>query len=382
MEMDPSPSHPSDERWMRRAIELAVQGEGYVEPNPMVGCVIVRNEVCIGEGYHQRFGGPHAEVMAIGDLSSVDLQDATLYVTLEPCSHFGKTPPCVDLLLERRPARVVIGLSDPFPEVSGRGIDRLRGAGIPVTLGVLRTEVEAMNAPYLKRIQTGLPWLIAKWAMSLDGKIASRTGASQWISSVKSREIVHRLRGRVDAILVGIQTVLSDDPLLTARPSGPRTPMRVVFDSRARLPLNSRLVQSVDQGPVLVVCGPEASASQVRELTQAGCQVLVADETDRNRRLDTGLKHLAELQCTNVLIEGGGQLLGSLFDSGRVDEVHTFIAPMVIGGHDAKGPVLGNGVAQLAEAVALDPVAIERVDRDLYLRGRVRTNDDRLREET
>ncbi len=266
--------------------------------------------------------------------------------------------------------------------MAGRGIDRLKGAGIPVTLGVLRSEVEAMNAPYLKRIQTGLPWLIAKWAMSLDGKIASRTGASQWISSVKSREVVHRLRGRVDAILVGIQTVLSDDPLLTARPSGPRTPMRVVFDSKARLPRTSRLVQSVDQGPVLVVCGPEAPASQVRELTQAGCQVLVVGETDRNRRLDTGLRHLAKLQCTNVLIEGGGQLLGSLFDSGRVDEVHTFIAPMIIGGQDAKGPVLGNGVAQLAEAAALDPIAIERIDRDLYLRGRVRARDHCSRRES
>ena len=234
---------------MARALELAARGEGFVEPNPMVGCVIARGAEIIGEGWHRKFGGPHAEVEAL-HVAGTRARGATLYVTLEPCCHQGKTPPCTDAILASGLGRVVVAQRDPFPAVAGGGIERLRQAGLAVEVGLREAEARRLNAPYLKLTESGRPWVIAKWAMTLDGKLASRTGDSRWISNEASRAIVHQLRGRVDAIVVGRGTAGQDDPLLTARPAGPRVATRIVLDTRASLASDSQLVTTAGEAPV------------------------------------------------------------------------------------------------------------------------------------
>jgi len=261
-----------DAAYMARALELASRGEGYVEPNPMVGCVIVRDGEVVGEGWHQKFGGPHAEVEALR-VAGARARGATMYVTLEPCCHHGKTPPCTEAIIAAGITRVVCAQRDPFEQVAGRGIEMLKAAGIAVEAGMLEAEAKTLNAPYLKLVTTGRPWIIAKWAMTLDGKIATRTGDSRWISGEASREIVHRLRGRVDGIMVGCDTALHDDPLLTARPPGARVATRIVVDSYASLALESQLVRSVSAAPVLVAASSAAPQENIDRLTAAGCEV-------------------------------------------------------------------------------------------------------------
>lgn len=323
----------SDEDVMRRAIELARQGIGYVEPNPAVGAVLVdgdRNR--LGEGWHQRFGEAHAEVRAFADFAARHpdsdeqkrlAESATLFVTLEPCCHSGKTPPCTDAVLASGVRRVVIGIRDPSPHVDGGGVAILRQAGIEVSVGLLEQDVRRLNAPFLKLLTTGLPYVHVKWAMTLDGKIATRTGSSQWISNEKSRAIVHELRGRMDAIIVGVGTARADDPSLTARPPGPRTATRVVVDSTANLPADSQLVETATEIPVLVAtldCHPE---SRVSILRSKGVEVISPRATPDGIRLfpkhmrpdlRSLLLELGSRGMTNVLIEGGGELLGTLFD--------------------------------------------------------------------
>ena len=353
---------------MRRALELAAQGRGAIEPNPMVGCVIVRGAEIIGEGWHRRFGGDHAEVEALR-LAGDRATGATMCVTLEPCCHQGKTPPCTGAILEAGIARVVIAQRDPFPQVSGGGIAQLETAGVDVTTGLLEDEARRLNGPYLKLVETGRPWVIAKWAMTLDGKIATRTGSSQWISGEPSREIVHEIRGRVDAILVGRETAIKDDPLLTARPSGPRTAVRIVCDTRAALPSESQLVRTAKDTPALVAVGNEAAKADRTRLSDAGCEVFVCEGTDHAARLDSLLNELGRRRMTNVLVEGGGQLLGSLLDARGIDEVHAFIAPKLTGGTTAASPVGGRGIAQMADALALDHPEIRQVGQDVYVSG-------------
>jgi diaminohydroxyphosphoribosylaminopyrimidine deaminase/5-amino-6-(5-phosphoribosylamino)uracil reductase len=374
----------SPEAVMRRAIELARQGEGRVEPNPMVGAVVVDRDLrLLAEGWHEQFGGPHAEVHALrraGDRA----RGATLFCTLEPCAHQGKTPPCTEAVLAAGVARVVIGSHDPFPQVNGRGIARLRQAGLQVDTGVLDHDVRQLNAPFRKLIQRGQPWVHAKWAMTLDGRIASRTGASQWISNALSRGRVHDVRGRMDAILVGVGTALADDPLLTARPPGPRTAMRVVVDSQARLPLDSQLVRTAREGRVLVATTEQAPPARRAALAAAGVEVLVlptesgASEPAAGRSsggrvdLPSLLSALGARRMTNVLVEGGGGLLGALHDQRLLDEVHVFIAPRLLGGASALSPVLGWGVEHPSAGQTLDEPVVEVLDGDVYVRGRVR----------
>ncbi len=277
---------------MRRALDLAASGQGFVEPNPMVGCVIARGAEIIGEGWHRRFGGDHAEVEALR-LAGSRAAGATLYVTLEPCCHTGKTPPCTEAILAAGIRRVVAAMADPFPQVAGGGAAALQAAGVAVELGLLADQARQLNAPYLKLLEHGVPWIIAKWAMTLDGKIATRTGQSRWISGSKSRQLVHALRGRMDAVVVGRGTAAADDPLLTARPAGPRTPMRVVLDTRASLPSESQLVRTAGQAPLLVAVGSEAEAADCRRLQEAGCEVLVCpggDPCGPARRLVAGTR--------------------------------------------------------------------------------------------
>ena len=380
---------------MRRAFELAARGQGFVEPNPMVGAVLVDDQLrLLGEGFHQRFGGPHAEVQAIADAESrrkkqkrKRLKDATLFVSLEPCCHVGKTPPCTQAILAAGIRKVVIGRSDPSPHANGKGIAELRAAGLEVEVGLLEDEAKRLTAPFAKRVVTGLPWVIAKWAMSWDGKIATRSGDSQWISNESSRAVVHQVRGRMDAILVGAETARHDDPLLTARPPGPRVATRVVIDSSASLRVESQLVRTAGEVPLLILAGPDAPTANVARLQAAGAEVCVltdeqsslapvatAKELKRIRPVEplAALRELGRRGMTNVLVEGGAAVLGAFADLDLIDEVQVFIGSKLIGGQAATGPVSGIGCDPLSQARILDDVRVEVLDGDVYLSGRVR----------
>ncbi|MCI0680887.1 MAG: bifunctional diaminohydroxyphosphoribosylaminopyrimidine deaminase/5-amino-6-(5-phosphoribosylamino)uracil reductase RibD [Gemmataceae bacterium] len=362
-------SHAADELWMRRALEIAERGRGHVEPNPLVGAVLVRDGNVVGEGWHQRFGEAHAEVNAL-QAAGEAARGATLYVTLEPCCHHGKTPPCTDALIQAGIARVVAALADPFPLVATQGVAQLHAAGIAVEIGLCDAEARRQNAPYLKLIHTGRPYVLAKWAMSLDGKIATRTGDSKWISNEASRRKVHELRGRVDGILVGIGTVLVDDPLLTARPAGPRIASRIVLDSKARLPLAAQLVRTAKTVPTIVVVSSSAPAERVDALRDAGCEVLLpSPEHDGAARMPALLDELGKRRWTNLLVEGGSDVLGRFLDVDAIDEVHVFLAPRLIGGSQGKTPFAGRGVETLAHAWNLSAWHVEMLEGDVYLRG-------------
>ncbi len=357
-----------DRCWLQKAIELAMRGEGQVEPNPMVGCVIARGDQLISEGWHAIFGGPHAEAIALQE-ATAPLLDATLYVTLEPCCHHGKTAPCSDAIIASGIRRVVIADMDPSPQVNGAGCRQLQAAGIEVHQGLLQEQARSQLAPFRKGIRCGIPWVIAKWAMTLDGRIATRTGSSQWISSEASRQVVHQLRGRVDAIIVGRGTVIADDPLLTARPPGPRTPLRVVVSNQGTIPADSRLLQTAREFPLLVTCGPQADLAERTRLENAGCEVLQVDAPGNT--IQELLQHLGSQQMTNVLVEGGSGLLGSFRDGNHVDEVHVFMAPKLVGGERAPGPLGGIGSEDMAEALSLENSQVTTLENDIYLHGRL-----------
>ena len=359
-----------DRKFMARAITLAQRGLGHVEPNPMVGCVIVRDGQIVGEGWHLRFGGLHAEIEALA-AAGERARDAVAYVTLEPCCHHGKTGPCTQAVIEAGLARVVVGCEDPNPQVAARGLAELRAAGIQVETGILAVEAAELVAPFAKLITTGKPWVIAKWAATLDGKIASRTGDSQWISGEQSRAVVHLLRGRVDAILVGRGTAEADDPLLTARPPGPRTATRIVLDSVARLSPESKLVQSVDQAPLLVAVSEAAPAKRCKQLTECGAEIVVLSGDARASRVTALLEELGRRQMTNLLVEGGAEVLGTLWDLQAIDEVQVFIAPKLLGGQDAPSPIGGMGLANMSEALGMKAVLVETLGEDLHVSGRV-----------
>lgn len=370
----------SDQHWMQFALELAKRGQGYVEPNPMVGCVVVRQGELIASGFHHRFGGPHAEVIALDRLDAQTVSESTIYVTLEPCAHYGKTPPCVELLLKNPPARVVIAMEDPFEQVSGLGIGKLKQAGIDVTLGVLGDQARELNAPYLKRLSSRLPWVIAKWAMTLDGAIATSTGDSKWISNEHSRQQVHRLRSRVDAILVGSSTVLADDPMLTARlgagESVARKAIRVVLDRRFRIGSSSQLVRTARQTPVWVAVNQRVLRSMPQkrsEFEESGVEFL---ELDVQSAVDASQVELTQVLGsivsrggTNVLVEGGAGVLGSFFDAKLVDQVECYIAPRVVGGQDARRAVAGFGVESIARGCEFQSIRWDAIDGDLHFSG-------------
>ncbi len=363
----------NDESFMERALELARSAIGSVEPNPAVGSVITTADgKFIAEGFHAEFGGPHAEVVALR-AAGTQARGATIYVTLEPCSHLGKTPPCADALIAAGVSRVVIGTVDPAPHVAGTGITKLREAGIQVDVGVCEAEAQNLIAPFRKLFTQNLPFVHAKWAMTLDGKIATHTGSSKWISNKKSRAIVHQLRGRMDAILSGIGTVLADDPLLTARPAGRRVPLRVILDSQARLPLDSNLVKTAHESPVLLFVSDQANPARVADLKKYGVEVIQIQRTLETGLLDiiSLLEELGRRQLTNVLIEAGSGVLGAFLDAQQVDEVHCFIAPKLIGGANALSPFGGFGLESMENAVQLRQHNIEVLDGDLYIHGRV-----------
>ena len=359
-----------DAQSIQRALELARRGEGFVEPNPMVGCVIVQGTTVVGEGWHQRFGGPHAEVEALRAAGAA-ARGATAYVTLEPCCHQGKTPPCTEALIAAGIRRVVAAQQDPFPQVAGGGFRALRQAGIEVEVGVCEAEARQLNAPFLRLVEDGRPWVIAKWAMTLDGKLATQTGDSRWISNELSRASVHRLRGRVDAILVGSGTAGADDPLLTARPGGARVATRIVLDSAASLPLDSQLVRTVSAAPVMLVAAPDAPRENIERLVTAGCEVWTAEGASSAARIEQLLRELGRRHMTNLLVEGGSTVLGSFFAGGWIDEVWAYIGPPLIGGAAAACPIGGPGWPAMQDAAQLRNVTIEQFGDDVCVRGRV-----------
>jgi diaminohydroxyphosphoribosylaminopyrimidine deaminase/5-amino-6-(5-phosphoribosylamino)uracil reductase len=356
---------PPDERLMRRAVELARRGEGRVEPNPMVGAVVASpTGDVIAEGWHEHFGGPHAEAVALAR-AGFAARGATLYVTLEPCCHHGKTPPCTTAILAAGIARVVVAAGDPFPAVAGGGLATLEAAGIPVEVGLLETEARRLTAPFRTLVTEGHPWVIAKWAASLDGRLAAPAGGDRWISSPESLALVHELRGRVDGVLVGVGTALADDPHLTARPEGPRRATRIVLDGRARLPLESRLVRSARDWPLLLAVGPEADAGRIAALESAGCEIWRGAESEPHERLMEFLYELGRRRFTNLLVEGGAAVLRSLFARGLVDEIHAFTAAKILGGPGDLLPVL-------PEPPPIDVEEILHPGGDILIRGLVR----------
>lgn len=370
------------EFWMTRAIDLAQRGRGSVEPNPMVGCVVVKNGKCISEGFHEQFGCAHAEVNAISKLSAADVEGSTVYVTLEPCAHFGKTPPCVDLLLRSKPNRVVIGLQDPFPEVAGRGIQQLREAGIEVVVGINADACERLIAPYLKRLRTGLPWIIAKWAMTLDGRLATHSKDSKWVTSEQTRQHSHRVRSCMDGIMIGVGTLLADDPMLNARAIasgsdeslpyallGNRNPTRIVMDHQARTPLDSRLVQSSDKHHTMIACGPTADSRRIDALRKHGCEVVVCSNESSPTMIQELSKILVPSGMTNLLVDGGPRLIGNLIDHQLVDELHVYIASKIVGGTPAVVPNHGQGVLRMDLANQIEDPRIQLIGNDLFVSG-------------
>ncbi|MBL8871375.1 MAG: bifunctional diaminohydroxyphosphoribosylaminopyrimidine deaminase/5-amino-6-(5-phosphoribosylamino)uracil reductase RibD [Planctomycetaceae bacterium] len=367
-------SHLFDEQdlhYMRRALSLAATARGCVEPNPLVGCVIVRNQQVICEGFHRYYGGPHAEADALAGRSIDDVRGSTIYVTLEPCSHFGKTPPCAELLAKYQPARVVIAMEDPFAQVSGRGVQYLESQNIQVHVGVCETEARYLNRAYLQLQTHKRPWVHGKWAMTADGKIATRTGESFWISGDESRRLVHQRRAQVDAILVGSGTALHDNPMLNPREGGPRIPLRIVFDSQARTRIESNLVRTAHQYPTLLWVGPNASRQQVELLRDHGCEVVVSHLPTTATRLEALLFELGRRRCTNVWCEGGSGLLGALLDLELLDEIDVFIAPKLFGGQDALTPIGGLGIKHADAAITLHHWNVNRSGNDIHLNGTV-----------
>lgn len=335
---------------MRRALALAARGRGGVEPNPMVGCVLVKNGRIVGEGYHRRFGGPHAEVNALRSAGR-RARGATAYVTLEPCCHHGKTPPCTDALIAAGIVRVVAAMRDPFPKVRGRGVRLLRSAGMDVAIGLCETEARRLNGPHIKLQRMGLPWVILKWAQSLDGRIATRTGDSKWISGEAARRRVHRLRGMVDAVIVGVGTAIADDPSLTCRWGRPqRVATRMVLDPSLRTPVNARLVRTAREVPTILVTGPRSgSAAKRRTFERAGVELLRVGCGPDGLDLTAMLRELGRRGMANVLVEGGGRTLGSFLDAGLADEALVFVSRRLMGGREAVAAVGGRGPELMKE---------------------------------
>jgi len=359
-----------DKVFMRRALCLAERGRGRTSPNPMVGAVLVRDGQIIGEGFHPRAGEPHAEIMALRQAGK-SARGATLYVTLEPCCHFGRTPPCTRAIIAAGVAEVHMAMLDPNPRVAGRGRAELEAAGIRTFVGELEAEARVLNETFIHWITTGRPFVIAKFAMSLDGKIATRSGDSRWITGPAAREQVHQLRDQVDAILVGVNTVIADDPQLTTRldKDDIRHPLRVIVDSRGRIPLTAQVLDPVLPGRTMVATTEAMPIEQRRALSFRGVQVLVLPSQDGRVSLPDLLEELGRREVTSVLVEGGGTIIGTFFAQRLVDKVVAFIAPIIIGGREAPTPVGGLGVERLSQALRLERVQVEWLGSDLLVTG-------------
>jgi diaminohydroxyphosphoribosylaminopyrimidine deaminase / 5-amino-6-(5-phosphoribosylamino)uracil reductase len=367
----------TDHEHLTRAIDLAQRGVGSVSPNPVVGAVLVKDDRVVGEGWHEEYGGPHAEVNAIAAVGATDLRGATLYVSLEPCCHQGQQPPCTDAILAAGIGRVVVASDDPTEKASGRGLGILRDEGVQVDLagGELAARARQQNQAFRKHARTGRPWVLFKSAMSLDGKVATKTGDSKWISTGDSRLVAHQWRASCDAVAVGIGTALADDPQLTARIDGVRhQPRRVVFDATARLPLDSKLVSAAHEVPLVVVVSRAARRSNTDALENAGAQVIVATGEHEPARVRSALDQLGALDppVSSVLLEGGPHLAGAFLDAGEIDELRLFIAPLLLGGRSARDPLEGEGVDAISDALRALTLDCEMVAGDALISARLR----------
>src|SRR4051812_38217356 len=363
-----------DLKHLRRAIELAAMAKGRTSPNPLVGAVVVKAGRTIGEGYHEAAGQPHAERMALAACSA-DPAGATIYVSLEPCAHHGRTPPCTEAIIDAKISRVVIASDDPSGKAAGRGLGILRDEGIQVDVvdGDVAESARLLNQPFRKHARSGRPLVVLKYAMTLDGKVATRTGDSKWISNELSRARAHRWRAESDAVAVGIGTAMADDPLLTARIEGvPRQPRRVVFDAEARLPLDSQLVQSAADTPVILICSRAASRTHVQALGAAGVEVCTVSGENESARVHAALDMLGDRDVLQLLVEGGPHLAGAFLDAGEVDELRAFIAPVIAGGRQAKPAVEGEGVETIADAARAIHTTVERIEDDVLVTARLK----------
>jgi diaminohydroxyphosphoribosylaminopyrimidine deaminase / 5-amino-6-(5-phosphoribosylamino)uracil reductase len=362
-----------DEKYMRLALRLARKGAGRTSPNPMVGAVIVRGNRIVGRGYHHRAGEPHAEVMALR-LAGEEARGGTLYVNLEPCNHFGRTPPCTEAVLKGRVKRVVVGMRDPNPIVAGKGIRRLRRAGVTVDVGTLEESCRELNAPYCKFITEHRPFVILKAAMSLDGKIATRTGDARWVSSEASRDYGHFLRQTVDAILVGIGTVRKDNPLLTARPVKGKVfkqPLRIVVDSRLRIPLHSQLLKTAGQYPTVIATTSSASPAKIRQVEEKKAKVWVLSKDSQGRvNLRKLMQRLGARGVVSVLLEGGADLNASAIRTQLVDRFLFFLAPKMVGGARAPGAIGGEGVGFMRQAAPAEFLRVGKIGPDLVIEAK------------
>jgi diaminohydroxyphosphoribosylaminopyrimidine deaminase/5-amino-6-(5-phosphoribosylamino)uracil reductase len=365
----------TDRVHLARAIEIAERGRGRATPNPLVGAVVVKDGDVMGEGWHDVFGGPHAERAAIEACHGADLTGACMYVSLEPCCHQGKTPPCTDAIVEAGVSRVVVASDDPSEHASGRGLGILRDEGVEIVIaeGELAARARLLNQPFRKLARTGRPHVLFKTAMTLDGKVATRTGDSKWISGEDSRRRAHAWRAECDAVVVGIGTALADDPLLTSRIEGAdRQPRRIVFDSEGRLPLDSQLVMSAPEIPLTVVVSRAAPRTATDGLEIAGADVVVATGENEPARIRSALDQLGASGISSLLLEGGPHLAGAFLDAGEVDEMRLFIAPVVIGGTTARDPLEGEGAERIAEATRALSMSFERIADDILISARLR----------
>lgn len=354
--------------YMKRALELAKKGAGHTSPNPMVGCVVVKDGRIVTEGYHERYGEFHAERNALTRCEE-DLTGAEMYVTLEPCCHQGNTPPCTDIIIERGIGKVYVGSMDPNPKVAGKGVKILQEHGIEVETGVLEKECLALNEIFFYYITTGMPYVAMKYAMTLDGKIASCTGDSKWVTGETARHHVHELRKQYSAILAGIGTVLADDPMLNCRIEEGVDPVRVVCDSSLRIPLSSQLVKTAGDIPVIVAYAKE-NPEKEKALLQAGVELISAG---RDGRVDLAvlMRKLGKRKIDSVLVEGGGAIHGSLLKSGLVQKIFCYLAPKLIGGREAGSPVEGDGFSRMKDALPVKEMEILPLGEDICISGRV-----------
>ncbi|MCR5785350.1 MAG: bifunctional diaminohydroxyphosphoribosylaminopyrimidine deaminase/5-amino-6-(5-phosphoribosylamino)uracil reductase RibD [Eubacterium sp.] len=361
-----------DKKFMERALELAKKGEGHTNPNPMVGAVIVKDGRIIGEGYHERCGEGHAEVNAFKNCKE-DTSGAEMYVTLEPCSHYGKTPPCADLIISKKIKKVYVGALDPNPLVAGRGVKKLRDAGIEVETEIMGDESRRLNEIFMKYIVKKEPFVLLKAAMTLDGKIATASGESKWISSKESRQDAHRLRNKYMAIMVGIGTVLFDDPLLTCRIEGGKNPVRIVVDSHLRIPLEAKILKDQDKAETIVAIAKAESLEKLRAIDNMGISVIKVPKKDNPEKVDIKelIRVLGSQGIDSVLVEGGSGILGSVVKEKLADKVKIYVAPKLLGGEKAKTPVGGSGILKLEEALCLEELEVERFGKDVALSGRV-----------
>lgn len=355
-----------EEQYMKRALELAEQGMGKTAPNPMVGAVILKDGRIVGEGFHKAYGESHAEVNAVKNASE-SVEGATLYVNLEPCSHYGKTPPCAELIIQKRIKRVVIGTLDPNPLVEGKGIAMLVKAGVSVTVGVMEAECKKLNEVFFYYIKTGKPYVVLKTAMSLDGKIAAVTGKSKWITGEEAREDVHRLRNRYAGIMTGVSTVIKDDPQLTCRLTGGKNPKRIILDSRLRIPLHSKVLQDQVNNQTILATTEQADPEARRRLEDAGVKVLVLHEKDQRVDLQDLMVRLGAMGIDSILLEGGAELNAAAVEQGILQKYIAYTAPMILGGGSSRTPVGGMGVQSPDQAQSLTFESVEQIGKDMKM---------------